>query len=301
MEIEWQSNFQLDFSTLWLSVEYMERYLRRRRKAEILSCTARERSDKIMFKDEPQRPETHPPTPANVRRPRFSNIEDMLDKPLAVVSVPKISRGNREGSPLRISTAGTISETPNYDLPRLRPVHVEVREIPLPTHIQQMTILSLEGNSDRRTKYLGQSPRKNDNRRHNANGTFMSWSKLPQIPFPVTDYHKNPTSRELTQTKRKYKTPQWVSVSVNQQFIYSKGIPSRKEKKSNGRKQQKHSPNCHNEEILKCGGEQSGQADRGSGCGKVRYVGDVKLRNNSKDSLQLIVKQHPIHPKNKAK
>ena len=140
MEIEWQSSFHLDFSTLWQRVEYMEAYLRRRRKAEILFCTAREKSDKVMIKDEPQRPETHPTTPATVKRPRFSNIEDMLDKPLAVVMVPRINKGNHEGSTLRISTAGTICETPKYDLPRLRPVHVEVREIPLPTHIQQMTI-----------------------------------------------------------------------------------------------------------------------------------------------------------------
>ena len=84
MEIEWQSSFHLDFSTLWQSIEYMEAYLRRRRKAKI-----REKSDKLMIKDETQSPETHPTTPATVKRPRFSNIEDMLDKPLAVVMVPR--------------------------------------------------------------------------------------------------------------------------------------------------------------------------------------------------------------------
>ena len=292
MEIEWQSSFHLDFSTWWQSVEYMEAYLRRRRKAKI-----REKIDKLMIKDETQRPETYPTTPATVKRPRFSNIEDMLDKPLAVVMVPRINKGNRQGSTLRISTAGTISETPKYDLPRLRPVHVEVREIPLPTHIQQMTILSLAGNSDRRPKYLGQSPKNNDDRGYNGNSTLQSWSKLPQIPFPITDYHKNPTARELTQNKRQEKTTRWVSDSVKHHFMYSNGSTGQKEKKSNGRKQEKHSPNCHNEVILKYGAGQKGQVDRGSGCATVRYVGDVKLRNDSKETLQLVAKQQPIHPK----
>ena len=302
MEVELKSSIHLDFLTLWQSVDYMETYLRRRRKAEILSCIVREKSDKMMVKDEPQRPETHPATPATVRRPRFSNIEDMLHKPLAVVKVPRIHKGNREGSPLRVSTAGTIGEVPNYDLPRLRPVHVEVREIPLPTqvreiplpsHIQQMTILSF---ADRRPKYLGHSPRNND-RNHNGNSTFRSGSKLPQISFPRTDYHKNPTARELTD-KKKEKIPQWVSDSVKRQFMYSKGFTDWKEKKPSGRKLEKKSPNCCNEVILKYGG-QNGKPNGKSSCtftGTVRYVGDVKLRSYSKDTLQLVAKQQPIHP-----
>ena len=292
------NTFQLDYATLWQSITYMETYLRQRKKTRFSSAST---IKELTEPPDDKRPATHPNV--SVRRPRFSNIEKMMEKPDVAIDI----LDKDKESPLRISRENSaVGGLPNYDLPRLRPVHVEAREIPLPTHIKEMRLFSFVGDPMASRQSIFKQPSRltnydDDEEKYLPHTKCIT--KLPEIHFPTTNYDACPSTRELSIHKEgKEMRCSWISASTR---CYSnKGnIKKGKGLHRKGAENSLQKTSYKEPHSLKL--TTRADASRIKGINGVLtetfYAGDVLVQQNSKETLKIVAKQEPLHLSIKSK